>query len=60
MPADASDLAHATDPELTPGQRLQSLAELLVIGLQRLRKRPQIPPESPNSAPSETLRIPHE
>jgi hypothetical protein len=33
--------------ELTPAERLQSLAELLVIGLQRLRKRPQIPPETP-------------
>jgi len=49
-----------TQLELTPAERLQSLAELLVIGLQRLRKRPQIPPGPPNSAPAETLRILHE
>ncbi len=60
MPADANDRTNETEVELTPAQRLQSLAELLVIGLQQLRKRPQIPPEQPDSAPAETLRIPHE
>ena len=46
--------------ELTPAQRLQSLAELLVIGLQRLRKRPQIPSEIAEIAETGTFRIPHE
>ena len=61
MPAADSDHAADAELELTPAQRLQSLTVLLVIGLQRLRKRPQLRPEpAPISAVAETLRIPHE